>query len=1101
MKPESKKPLVIVGLGASAGGLEALRLFLSNVPAEQGNMAYVVVQHLSPNHKSMMLELLSRETPFDVLEIKSGMLPKANTIYITPPDRDVLLINGLFHLQKPSENWIGPKPSIDKFFISLAQEQGDKAVGVVLSGTGSDGSQGVRAIRAEGGITIAQKPEEAKFDGMPLSAIQTKSVDYIFLAEEMAREIIHLLKYPKSLRVEKAEENEIFTVFNVLQDRLGVDFSQYKKSTITRRIERRMAAIKSTNLEDYTTYLQDNPDEVELLYKDMLIGVTAFFRDTDAFEALGDSLSQYIKESHPKEAFRVWVVACATGEEAYSIAILLDEMLGMHGNVMQIKIFATDIDEEAIHKARTGIYPEVAVSNLSEKRLKRYFNQKGNEFEVKPFLKERVIFSRHNIMVDPPFVNLDLITCRNLLIYFENELQKRIFTTFAYALKSQSLLFLGKSESINAQTDYFATLDSKAKIFSARTTADSRKTLYPQMVNRSKYVKPSALIPKRHTGTMEDAIRQTLFDFYDDRSVVIDTDFNIHYIKGNLNDLLSFPSGSMQNNVLKMLPDEISLEVRSLVYKGSKVGDELIIFPLIAERTFGERFIRLKLSPLEAHQTKYMFFLLTFEIIELKKSNSKEALIIHNDDRITYLEQELIATREHLQTVVEELETANEELQASNEELQASNEELQASNEELETTNEELQSTNEELQTAYAEIRALYEKQSIQKDHLNEKAKELSILKNELDVQYNFLKEILDTEQNIVVVSNGKEIISVNNAFFTFFSEFESLDAFKKEHQCVCDYFEKIDEDDYIYDKKGGANWVQLILASSRTDLKVKIKRNEEYITFHIMANQLDGKEALYVVTLTDISDIDATKQRLRSALSEEIQHKVSSSRIIHHYFSLVGVDIFIRQMTEQLKRPLNHINRLYNQMTEFIMDETSQSAYMQNFLQEKELLLNHIHLLKDFFVTQKNESVNVYSTIEKVALILAQGKHFPIEIDMIGEQTTLYNDKQGMLLQLTLAWMVLFSKIAHASELTNTIKLKLEVQKEGTAVVIKITNTGNENLLKYVMQHETYKIVPTSNQTLESIEDTFYLFKGLLEDIYNGSFKANADYCEIRLA
>jgi two-component system CheB/CheR fusion protein len=329
-----------------------------------------------------------------------------------------------------------------------------------------------------------------------------------------------------------------------------------------------MAAIKATTIKDYISYLKDTRDEVELLYKDMLIGVTSFFRDTEAFEELKEQLKIYVQEHKEDEQFRIWISACSTGEEAYSIAIILDEILNFDRS-KHIKIFATDVDEDAVKQARAGVFPEVTLANISPERLKRYFIQKGNEFEVKPQLKERVIFSRHDITMDPPFVNVDLVTCRNMLIYFETELQKKIFTTLAYALKHHGLLFLGKSESVGVHTDLFATIDPKSKIFQARTTAESRKLLYPQMLHSGKYIKPTTAVQtKKRVSTIEESIKNTLFEYYEDKCVVIDNDFNVHYIKGNMNDILKFPSGEMHNNILKMLPEKISLEVRSLIYKG-----------------------------------------------------------------------------------------------------------------------------------------------------------------------------------------------------------------------------------------------------------------------------------------------------------------------------------------------------------------------------------------------------------------------------------------------------------------------------------------------------------------------------------------------------
>lgn len=1098
-RPSTKtRPLVIVGLGASAGGLEALQLFLSNLPAEQENIAYVVVQHLSPTHKSMMVELLSRETSFDVLEIKNGLLPKANTIYITPPDRDVFLQNGLFELRKPPETWVGPKPSVDKFFISLAQEQKERAVGVILSGTGSDGSQGIRAIKAEGGITIAQDPGEAKYDGMPISAIKTKSVDSVLSGKEIANEIIHLLRYPKSIRVEKAKENELHTIFDILEEYVGIDFSQYKKSTITRRIERRMAAIKATTLENYIGYLKENKEEIELLYKDMLIGVTAFFRDKEPFEALAEAIKEYVSRETftTNEAFRVWVPACATGEEAYSIAIILDENLRSH-NIRHIKIFATDIDEEAVQKAREGIYPEVAISNLSHERIQRYFVQIGNEYEVKPFLKERVIFSRHDITIDPPFVNLDLISCRNLLIYFEGDLQKRIFATFAYALKPHALLLLGKSEAVGAHTDLFSTQDTKNKLFQARTTTESRKTIYPQMVNIGKFVKPVTVAKRRRTGTIEDAIRDTVYEYYEQKCVVIDDNFNIHFIKGNLNDLLTIPSGEMRNNILKMLPDGLSLEVRSLVYRSNKEAIE-DAFPVVVERVEHDRIIKIKLTPLEGYAGNYLYFLLCFEIEPI--NNTEEMQIDSYDGtntRMVHLEQELMATREHLQTVVEELETSNEELQSSNEELQASNEELQASNEELETTNEELQSTNEELQTAYAEIRSLYEKQNLQKASLEDRAKELSGLKEELDIQYAYIKEVLDAESNIVIVTNGYRLISVNNAFHQFFTEYKTLEEFTKDHDCICELFEKIDEEGFIYDKKQGINWVQLLLDSDRTDLKVRIFKKDIPHTFHVMANLLNGNEMTYVVTLTDISEIDIAKQKLRKELSDEIQHKVSSSRILNHVSTIFGTDILVHEVLEKFKKPLNRINQLYYQMYELLESSEISNSILRQFQQEKEYLLHDIAFMNDFFVDRRSEAVNVYSTIEQLSLLLTQSKNTFLEIEMLGDQNVQYNDRTGQFSYLTLLWLnILVQTIVIGN--FKRIKFKVEVKKVETDVIIRITNTGEISICQQLQRYDTLKLFDNENK--HQIADAFYLFRSLVKDAYKGNFYSDPDYCEITL-
>jgi len=1094
---KNKKNLVIVGLGASAGGLEALQLFLSNLPSNHDNIAYVVVQHLSPTHKSMMRDLLARETIFDVLEIKSGLAPKANTVYITPPDRDVTLYNGLFRLDKPLDRWIGPKPSVDKFFISLAQEQGEDAVGVILSGTGTDGSQGVRAIRAEGGIAIAQKPEQAKYDGMPASAIQTKSVDYILPAEEIAQEIIHLLRYPTSLRVEKGEDDEFNIIFEILREHINIDFSQYKKSTVTRRIERRMAAIKATTLTDYISYLKDDKEEVELLYKDMLIGVTSFFRDKDSFDALKTHIESYIKTLPSIEQFRVWNTACSTGEEAYSIAILLDEIIGSHSTT-HIKIFATDVDEDAIQKARIGIFPEVTLSNMSPERLVRYFTQRGNEFEVKPFLKERVIFSRHDITMDPPFVNVDLITCRNMLIYFETELQKRIFTTFAYSLKQHALLFLGKSESVGMHTDLFATIDAKAKIFQTRTTAESKRLLYPQMLTPAKYLKPSTAVKNKSTEmTLEESIKDTLFEHYEAKCVVIDNDFNVHYIKGNMNDMLKFPSGVVHNNILKMLPDKISLEVRALIYKANKREKE-IDFPVVSECIIDDEVTSIKIAPLEGYPGRYLYFLLCFET-SVKKEELTTIRPVETDNvYIAQLEQELLSTREHLQTVVEELETSNEELQSSNEELQASNEELQASNEELETTNEELQSTNEELQTAYSEIRSLYEKQNLQKNHLQDKADELGLIKKELDYQYNYLKGILDTDSKIVIVTDGKKLTSANNAFMQFFSEYKTLESFQNEHSCICDFFEKIDEDGYIYDKKEGLNWLDLLINSDRTDLKVQISKNGVPHIFHIMGNMLNGETHTYVVSLTDISQIIASQVKLENDLSNEIQDKISSSRIIYKFNSLFGNDIFIRQMGEDIKKPLNKIYQEYKKILELSdLDEATTLEYFTNFTQYKNDILDTLTLSKKYFGTTQEKSVNIYSIFEKIALLFSSIRGNELKIEIFGNQSLEIEDKYTQFPQLVMLLIMLFNRTVNLSHLKN-ITLKVEILDEDNSIKIRLLNNMDGSLCKKLLALSSDKRVQTED--FQALSDTFTIFKGLLEKIFYGTLEIDTQVCELEL-
>ncbi len=1096
-----KHELTLIGIGSSAGGLEALRLLLSGINIKDDYIAYVVIQHLSPSHKSTLRELLSLETQYEVLDIIDGVLPKPKTVYIVPPNHNVILRNGLLHLEKIPTEWIGPKPSIDKFFLSLAQEKGKNAVGIILSGTGFDGSQGIRAIKSEGGVTIVQDPNEAKFDGMPIAAIKTKAIDYILPAKQMHDEIVYILNYSNSLHLEEEENSSaIRLIFNTLKNRIGVDFSQYKKGTITRRIERRMAAIKSLSIEDYAKYIEENSEEAELLYQDMLIGVTSFFRDKDAFDAFGVQIKKYL-ETVKEDTLRIWVTACATGEEAYSLAILLDEILGSKTRI-HIKIFATDIDENAIKKAREGKYSEVSIASLSKERKKLYFTQRGDKYEIKPFLKERVIFSKHNIITDPPFMHLDIILCRNLLIYFENDLQQIIFNIFAYTLKNNGLLFLGKSETIGTFTDYFATIDLKNKIFQARSTTELRKTLYPKMffIN-TRYIAPSKSKELKHTGNIEDTIKQTLFEYYEEKSIVIDNDFNLHYIKGNLNGLLKIPSGVVNNNILKMLPDVLSIEIRSAIYKINKENTKTI-FPLTIKTIYNDKFYKIRISPLEGYTGNYLLFLISFEIehvsnnIRTSSDNSSS-----NNAKIHFLEQELTATREHLQTVIEELEASNEELQASNEELQASNEELQASNEGLETTNEELQSTNEELQSAYTEIRTLYEKQNYQKQQLLKKTEELTHLQYELKAQYEYLKHILDTEENIVITTDGRLLSSVNAKFLQFFSEYNSLEEFNKKHNCICDFFEKVEDEGYVYDGKDGQNWIDQILLSSRNDMKVCIKRGEKQFTFHVMASSLslNQTDKQYTVTFTDITDIIAQNNNLYLTQQREQANKFCKTQILFDIQEALGINEFIHNILQNQKNSLNKVYRLYLQSFE-VSNQTKEQHYLQQFQIEKEKFLHNMALLQNFFIGSDEVSLEINEIIHELADIFNQDKKFcEVKFIVSGDTQLEYKDYPKKIYLFLYGLMLFNIRLIKRLKTTQSHKIEINIKKEKKETIISFSSPGSNDLYKEVIfldaQEDTF-LVKKDQMILNMLS----LLKSITEEFYKGQLKINNNNFQVIL-
>ncbi len=462
------KDFVLVGIGSSAGGLEALQIMLSKI-SDDLNCSYIIAQHLSPTHRSMMVELLSRITNLPVIEVQNGMVIKPKSIYMTPENTDIYVSNSKIYL-KNIESTFGPKPSVNYFFNSLAQAYGSKSIGVILSGTGSDGAFGIRAIKAAGGITFAQSPQSAKYDGMPNSAINTGKVDIVSPIDVIADEIGRVIKNLGKNVGESINETIISQIYRIIFEEKGVDFSQYKKSTIIRRIERRISAVRMSSLNDYVDYLINNKEEATNLYNDMLIGVTEFFRDGDAFDEIKELIQVIVDKKEQGEEIRFWSIGCSTGEEPYSLAIILSEILKDKITKYKIKIFATDIDDEALKIARAGMYAETSLVNVHKDLIAKYFSVQKNQFEIKKSIRELVVFSKHNIVSDSPFLRMDFISCRNMLIYFNATLQSRFFPIVHYALKDNSPLVLGKSETIGEFYDLFVTQNKHLKIYKSQFT-------------------------------------------------------------------------------------------------------------------------------------------------------------------------------------------------------------------------------------------------------------------------------------------------------------------------------------------------------------------------------------------------------------------------------------------------------------------------------------------------------------------------------------------------------------------------------------------------------------------------------------------------------
>ena len=758
--------MTVVGIGASAGGLEALRAFVGSLPAHT-NMAYIIAQHLSPRHESMLVQLLARETDLPVAQISDGMAILPNTIAIAPANANLVVEGGLLHLTEPEDRPI-PKPSVDAFFRSLADEFGDHAIAVVLSGTGSDGSHGIRSIKAAGGFTLAQSPDTAKYDGMPRAAMETGCVDMVMAPDRMVGELQRIADMSGRTLLIQPEQQEAPVydrITRLVHRQTGLDLAAYKEKTIQRRLRRRMAARHMSTLDDYLALLQAEPHELQQFCQDVLISVTSFFRDPEAFEALREQLDAMLRKRRPGDDIRIWTPGCATGEEAYSLAILLCDMLGPAVGDYRIQIFATDLDDTALGTARRGVYNAASLAELRPETVNRYFEPAGDQYKVNKALREMLVFARQNLLHDPPFLRLDMISCRNLLIYFNNDAQRRLFELFHYAINPGGLLFLGKSENVTRHEHLFMSLDSRWKIFQHRGNRSPRAAPpYRSGMTTPREDPSAAVAPRTRLSAYDRMVRATL-EHYAPPGLLVDDELVIQHILGDTSQYLRIPHGEPDFSVRNLVRHELRIDLAALVARVKKHG-ESVSSRLIHLPDAGER-VRVSVHPVTGELDQDLLYLISFDRQAATEASPRretdagdgtdaehaESAERHIDD----LEDELATTREHLQTVIEELETTNEELQSSNEELQSSNEELQSSNEELETTNEELQSTNEELTT------------------VNE---ELGSKTDELNAAYTDIANVKDSLTDpLVVVDAGLRIKFCNPACDDIFAGGEALEG------------------------------------------------------------------------------------------------------------------------------------------------------------------------------------------------------------------------------------------------------------------------------------------------------------------------------------
>ncbi len=713
--PKDSAPSYIVAIGGSAGGFEAFERFFAGIPAYTG-MAFVVIQHLDPTHQSLLSELLQRASAIPVREAADGMTVEPNTVYVIPQNADLTLHDGLLHISEPAEPR-GVHMPVDLFFESLAAEKGDKSIGIIVSGMGTDGTLGLKAIKEVSGVIMVQDPDTAKFDGMPRSAVGTGLVDYVAPIDDLPKRLVAYVKHPLQLRAKEDENEAVPTgalqrILQLLRTRTKHDFTLYKTSTLCRRIVKRASLLQIDRIPEYADYVKAHPEELDSLFREFLIGVTRFYRDHGAFDYLENSvLPDLVNAAAQDGAIRVWVPGCSTGEEAYSITIILREVIDRirPDAGLQIQIFATDIDDRAIAFARKAIYPANIEADVSPERLEKFFTKVEGGYQVKKLIRETVVFALHDMVKDPPFTKMDMVSCRNIMIYFSPELQKKIIPILHYALNPGGILFLGTAESIGGAPDLFSTVDSKWKIFRRNETKTPHRRLVDVPASHPIIETHEAgKLPSQPQPAVSEAVKRVLLERYAPPSVIVDANGNIVYISGRTGKYLEPPEGSANWNICAMAREGLKMELPSAIYRAYSQKTDVVLEELKVKTNGDYETVSVTISPFTQPDSMNGLLMIVFEDVPPPVTpmvpNAKEEPSGEPNTRLAQVEKELAHIKERLQSNVEAMEATQEELRASNEEFQSTNEELQSTNEELITSKEELQSLNEELVTLNSEL-------------------------------------------------------------------------------------------------------------------------------------------------------------------------------------------------------------------------------------------------------------------------------------------------------------------------------------------------------------------------------------------------------------
>lgn len=896
-REKSSTTFPVVGIGASAGGLDAFKKLIATIPENSG-MAFVLVQHLAPSRESILSELLQKMTTLPVLEVADEIRIESDHIYVIPSTKMLTANDGVLHLTpRVQDNKIKRNVIIDVFFKSLAEVHEARAVGVILSGAASDGTDGLRAIKDYGGITFAQELDTAAYESMPNSAIEAGVVDFILPPEKIMGKILEVTKgmsetAHKDKDVEQQEETIFKHINSLLRLRKGTDFTYYKQTTIRRRILRRMALNKSLDPGAYLKYLRENKSEQDILYQDLLIPVTTFFRDPVTFENLSDNvIPNILKNKAPGEPVRIWVAGCSTGQEAYSIAICLREALGNRNFKMQI--FASDISENAIAKARIGIYDKRELEMLSPERLQDYFTKVGDNYQVNKWIREMCIFAIHNFLKDPPFGKIDLVSCRNVLIYMSPYLQKKALGTFHYALNPKGYLLLGKSETISNVPELFVTVGKNDKLFIRKDGPGKHVQVATQRVEEQYSLPP---VPEAARNDFQKTADEIILSKYVPTGVVVNEAMDIVHFRGKTSRFLEQTSGKPSHNLLKMAKEGLAFELRNLIHKASKEKTAVKKVNIRLALEEGGMVVTLEAIPLP--NTIDPHYLVLFheksgweedeaEKAATKKSPRKKVKEDEKDLRIRQLEYELAQTREDMRSITEDQEVTNEELQSANEELLSSSEELQSLNEELETGKEELQSTNEELLIVNQEMISLTDQLKLEKD---------------------YAESIVETiREPLVVLDMYLRVKSANESYYKTFRTNES------------------ETEGRLFFELGKKQWN---IPELRSHIEAVLSDKSKFSNFEVKVNFRNLGERIMLLSGREIKEKSSEPLVLLAIDDVTDQRGIEEERQAKKHFQFIADAMPQKVWTADAKGKMNYFNKLWLEYADLSMEELKNGGW-----------------------------------------------------------------------------------------------------------------------------------------------------------------------------